>query len=120
MRVHLSALGCRLNEAELEQWASRFSAAGDTITADVETADVMVMNTCAVTREAVRKSRQKLQRLQRDNPNAKLVVSGCYSSLESPEALSELGVDLIVPNTCLLYTSPSPRDQRGSRMPSSA
>ena len=99
MRVHLSALGCRLNEAELEQWASRFSAAGDTITADVETADVMVMNTCAVTREAVRKSRQKLQRLQRDNPNAKLVVSGCYSSLESPEALSELGVDLIVPNT---------------------
>jgi len=105
VRVHLSALGCRLNEAELEQWAVRFSAAshfseaGDTITSDVGSADVMVMNTCAVTREAVRKSRQKLQRLQRDNPGAKLVVSGCYSSLESPEALAELGVDLVVPNT---------------------
>ena len=99
MRVHLSALGCRLNEAELEQWASHFSAAGDIVTAEVATADVMVMNTCAVTREAVRKSRQKLQRLQRDNPAAKLVVSGCYSSLESPEALAELGVDLVVPNT---------------------
>ncbi len=99
MRVHLSALGCRLNEAELEQWATHFSAAGDTVTADVGSADVMVMNTCAVTREAVRKSRQKLQRLQRDNPTAKLVVSGCYSTLESPDALAELGVDLIVPNT---------------------
>lgn len=99
VRVHLSALGCRLNEAELEQWANHFTAAGDIVTSDIESADVMVMNTCAVTREAVRKSRQKLQRLQRDNPGAKLVVSGCYSTLESPDALAELGVDLVVPNT---------------------
>ncbi len=99
MRIHLSALGCRLNEAELEQWAGAFSAAGDHITASAEDADVMVLNTCAVTSEAVRKSRQRVQRLQRANPEAKLVISGCYSSLESPKALAELGVDLIVPNT---------------------
>jgi len=59
----------------------------------------MVMNSCAVTREAVRKSRQKLQRLQRLNPTAKLVVSGCYSELTPDSDLAELGVDLIVPNT---------------------
>ena len=53
----------------------------------------MVMNSCAVTREAVRKSRQKIQRLQRDNPLAKLVVSGCYSELDDPEALAELGIE---------------------------
>jgi len=99
VRIHLSALGCRLNEAELEQWAGAFSAAGDQITASAEEADVMVLNTCAVTSEAVRKSRQRVQRLQRANPEAKLVISGCYSSLESPKALAELGVDLIVPNT---------------------
>lgn len=99
MRIHLSALGCRLNEAELEQWAGAFSAAGDQVTASAEDADVMVLNTCAVTSEAVRKSRQRVQRLQRANPEAKLVISGCYSSLESPKALAELGVDLIVPNT---------------------
>lgn len=99
MRIHLSALGCRLNEAELEQWAGAFSAAGDKITADAEQADVMVLNTCAVTKEAVRKSRQRMQRLQRANPEAKMVVSGCYSSLESPTALAELGIDLVVPNT---------------------
>ncbi len=99
MRIHLSALGCRLNEAELEQWAGAFSAAGNKITQDAENADVMVLNTCAVTKEAVRKSRQRVQRLHRANPEAKLVVSGCYSSLESPSALAELGIDLVVPNT---------------------
>ncbi|MGQ7844123.1 tRNA (N(6)-L-threonylcarbamoyladenosine(37)-C(2))-methylthiotransferase MtaB [Granulosicoccus sp. 3-233] len=99
MRIHLSALGCRLNEAELEQWATAFTGAGDQIANDPSEADVMVLNTCAVTREAVRKSRQKLQRLQRANPRAKLVVSGCYSELEPDSALAELGVDLIIPNT---------------------
>ena len=99
MRIHLSALGCRLNEAELEQWASAFSHAGDSVTTSPDEADVMVLNTCAVTSEAVRKSRQRVQRLQRANPEAKLVVSGCYSSLESPSALAELGIDLVVPNT---------------------
>jgi len=99
VRIHLSALGCRLNEAELEQWAGAFTAAGDKVSESAENADVMVLNTCAVTKEAVRKSRQRVQRLQRANPEAKLVVSGCYSALESPEALAELGIDLIVPNT---------------------
>lgn len=99
MKIHLNTLGCRLNEAELEQWAGDFTRAGDQITTDVDDADVIVMNTCAVTKEAVRKSRQRTQRLQRANPSAKLVISGCYSTLESPEALAELGVDLIVPNT---------------------
>lgn len=99
LRIHLSALGCRLNEAELEQWATAFVKAGDHITANSDEADVLVMNSCAVTREAVRKSRQKIQRLQRDNPSAKLVVSGCYSELSTGHELAELGVDLVVPNS---------------------
>jgi threonylcarbamoyladenosine tRNA methylthiotransferase MtaB len=99
VRIHLSALGCRLNEAELEQWATAFKGAGDQITTQTDDADVLVMNTCAVTKEAVRKSRQKLQRLQRENPSAKLVVSGCYSELAPAADMAELGVDLIVPNT---------------------
>ena len=98
VRIHLSALGCRLNEAELEQWAGAFAAKGDYVTDDASSADVLVLNTCAVTTEAVRKSRQRIQRLQRNNPSAKLVVSGCYSSLASPESLAELGIDLIVNN----------------------
>ena len=58
----------------------------------------MIMNSCAVTAEAVRKSRQKIQKLQRANPNARLVVSGCYSQLSSASELASLGIDLVVPN----------------------
>jgi len=48
MRVHLSALGCRLNEAELERWASAFHKAGDSIASSADDADVLVLNSCAV------------------------------------------------------------------------
>ena len=98
MQVHLTALGCRLNEAELEHWAGKFKSLGHNITRDPNAADMVVINTCAVTREAARKSRQIIRRTRRYNPQAKLVVSGCYSSL-SPQLNSEIkGIDLIVPN----------------------
>jgi len=98
MRIHLQTLGCRLNEAELETWARDFHGLGHQITAETEQADLLVVNTCAVTEEAVRKSRKLLRRAQRENPAAKLVVSGCYASLEGKQRSAELGVDLIVDN----------------------
>lgn len=98
MHVHLSALGCRLNEAELEHWARRFRAAGHDVVAEAEAADMLVLNTCAVTGVAARKSRQAIRRLHRRNPAARLVVSGCWATLEPDRAAAELGVDLVVPN----------------------
>ncbi len=98
MKVHLQALGCRLNEAELETWSRDFLALGHQLCEDPAGADLLVVNTCAVTAEAVRKSRKLLRRAQRDNPAAKLVVSGCYASLQPGEAGNELGVDLLVAN----------------------
>ncbi len=98
MRIHLQTLGCRLNEAELESWRRGFQARGHTLTGCVEEADLLVVNTCAVTGEAVRKSRKLLSRSSRVNPGARLVVSGCYASLD-PDAATEIeGVDLVVPN----------------------
>lgn len=97
MRVHLLALGCRLNEAELENWSRDFQARGHQIAPTLEQADLLVVNTCAVTEEAVRKSKKLLRRTHRENPAAKLVVSGCYASLE-PGASDTLGADLIVGN----------------------
>ncbi len=99
MHVHLKTLGCRLNEAELESWSRDFQAQGILPTASPGNADLVVINTCAVTEEAVKKSRKILRRAQRDNPRAKLVVSGCYASLNPEQAAADLGVDLIVPNT---------------------
>lgn len=98
MKVHLKALGCRLNEAELEQWSQQFRGKGHQIVADSDDADVVVLNTCAVTTEAAGKSRRLLNRLYRNNPSAKLVASGCYATLKTEEVADTLGVDLVVSN----------------------
>ena len=98
MRVNLRALGCRLNEAELETWARQFQQLGHQVSPDERGADLVVVNTCAVTQEAVRKSRKLLRRAQRANPRAKLVVSGCFATLETQALAAEGGIDLLVPN----------------------
>jgi len=98
MRVFLQTLGCRLNEAELERWSRNCRKQGFVLADSAEHADLVVINTCAVTGESVRKSRQLIRRAQRGNPQAKLVVSGCYASLETEAIAAELGVDLVVTN----------------------
>ena len=98
MRVHLKTLGCRLNEAELEAWSRDFQSRGHRITDDLSHADLVVINTCAVTGEAVRKSRKLMRGVRRDNPSSKLVVSGCFASLDSTQSAQALGVDLVVEN----------------------
>ncbi|MBX2824473.1 MAG: tRNA (N(6)-L-threonylcarbamoyladenosine(37)-C(2))-methylthiotransferase MtaB [Gammaproteobacteria bacterium] len=97
MRVFLSALGCRLNEAEIETWGMKFGLAGHSLVETAVDADVIVLNTCAVTAEAVRKSRKSIQRLQRENPSARMVVSGCYVTLDTADAQA-CGIDLVIPN----------------------
>lgn len=98
MLVHLRTLGCRLNEAELESWAQAFQNADHEITREQNKAQLIIINSCAVTQDAVRKSRQLIRRIHRDNPSAKIVASGCYVTLEADEAAELLGVDLIVSN----------------------
>ncbi|MGZ8136727.1 MAG: tRNA (N(6)-L-threonylcarbamoyladenosine(37)-C(2))-methylthiotransferase MtaB [Methylococcaceae bacterium] len=98
MLVHLKTLGCRLNEAELETWAQAFQKSGHQITRQPEAANLIVLNSCAVTQDAARKSRNLIRRIHRDNPQAKLVVSGCYATLNQDEAASLMGVDLVVSN----------------------
>ncbi len=98
MNIHLKALGCRLNEAELEQWSRDFSSEGHTIVKQAEEADIVVVNTCAVTTEATKKSRKLMNRLHRENPQSKLVVSGCYATLEEQSVAERLGVDMVVNN----------------------
>ncbi len=106
MRVFLQALGCRLNEAELETWSRDCRARGFALADDAADADLVVINTCAVTAQSVRKSRQLIRRAQRGNPQAKLVVSGCYASLPADDGNDGLGIglaaglgaDLIDPN----------------------
>ncbi|MBI2969586.1 MAG: tRNA (N(6)-L-threonylcarbamoyladenosine(37)-C(2))-methylthiotransferase MtaB [Gammaproteobacteria bacterium] len=98
MNVFLQSLGCRVNEAELQRWAAGFLAAGCRVVPQPEQADLLVVNTCAVTQEAVRKSRQMIRRARRASPTAKLVVSGCYASLDPKLRRDLSGIDLLVHN----------------------
>ncbi|GAA5080369.1 tRNA (N(6)-L-threonylcarbamoyladenosine(37)-C(2))-methylthiotransferase MtaB [Roseibacterium beibuensis] len=84
-------LGCRLNAYETEAMRELSAAAG------VENA--VVVNTCAVTAEAVRKARQEIRKLRRENPSAKVIVTGCAAQTE-PETFRDMAeVDLVIGNT---------------------
>jgi threonylcarbamoyladenosine tRNA methylthiotransferase MtaB len=94
MRVYLETTGCRLNQSEIETLARQFRQAGHTVVHSAEEADLCVVNTCAVTREATRSSRN----LNRSNPAAEIVATGCYAHL-SPDLVGALpGVARVVDN----------------------
>ena len=98
MLFHLDFLGCRLNEAEIASWKRQLHQHGHRLVQGAEDADVIILNTCAVTSEASKKSRQRLRKLNRQNPKAGLVVTGCYASLEPQKMAETLGVNLVVQN----------------------
>lgn len=97
MRIRVDSIGCRLNISEVEEMARRFASAGHRLVGPGEVADLYVFNTCTVTHVAARKSRQIIRQMRRANPNAAVVVTGCYAQL-SPGEVKTLGVDLIVGN----------------------
>ena len=83
--------GCRLNAYETEAMKELAEAAG--------VGNAVVVNTCAVTAEAVRKARQDIRRLRRENPEAKIIVTGCAAQTE-PETFAAMAeVDHVVGNT---------------------
>lgn len=92
MNVFIDTLGCRLNEAETQQWSRGFVAAGHRVVRAARDADLMVLNTCAVTGEAERKSRQHARRLHRENPVASIVLSGCFAELDHSRAATRVPV----------------------------
>ena len=81
MSVDVVTFGCRLNAYESEVIRRHAQAAG--------LADTVVVNTCAVTAEAVRQSRQTIRRLKRERPDARIVVTGCAAQTE-PRAFAEM------------------------------
>lgn len=96
--VYLSTLGCRLNEAELVSWGNAFEAQGHRLVSQAHDANLIVLNTCAVTAEASRKSRKHASALHRKNPSARLVVTGCMAELDPDKAAALAGVDLVLSN----------------------
>lgn len=91
-------LGCRLNQSEMDSMARQFQQQGHTITDNPQQADWVVVNTCAVTQDAVRASRKLIRDLHRANENAQITVTGCYAQL-APDAMQTMpGVVQVVDN----------------------
>uniref|UniRef100_UPI002FE0AA01 radical SAM protein n=1 Tax=Thermodesulfitimonas autotrophica TaxID=1894989 RepID=UPI002FE0AA01 len=95
--VAFYTLGCKVNQYETAALASLFARRGYRIVEDFESvADVYVINTCMVTGTAAQKSRQAIRRAIRRNPEAVVVVTGCYAQVD-PEAVAGIpGVDVVV------------------------
>ncbi|MCE5331109.1 MAG: tRNA (N(6)-L-threonylcarbamoyladenosine(37)-C(2))-methylthiotransferase MtaB [Bacteroidales bacterium] len=95
-KVTFHTLGCKLNFAETSAIGKKMSDEGFVKVRVGEQADVCVINTCSVTDTADRKCRQAISRLNRQHPNAIMVVTGCYAQLK-PEEISKIeGVDLVL------------------------
>jgi threonylcarbamoyladenosine tRNA methylthiotransferase MtaB len=75
--VAVTALGCKVNYAEMADLAGRLAAAGCEVVPDDQPADVRVLNSCTVTAQADATTRQRLRRLRRNDPGAHLVLTGC-------------------------------------------
>jgi threonylcarbamoyladenosine tRNA methylthiotransferase MtaB len=96
MRVAFYTLGCKLNQAETEYLANRFSQAGFQLVSPGAGADIYIANTCTVTHIADRKSRHWLRLARQRNPQALIIATGCYAQ-RSRQELAQLA-DLVVDN----------------------
>ena len=98
MKVFLNSIGCRLNQSEIETMARQLLAAGHEIVTEATEADKVIINTCAVTAEAARDARSQSRRIHRNNPNAEIVLTGCYATIAPDELAQVQGAGRVVVN----------------------
>lgn len=89
MKVALGTLGCKLNQAETERLTRELHEAGHVVVDPRDAADVYILNSCTVTRTADAKCRAWLKQAHRGNPEARLVITGCYAQ-RMPEELARI------------------------------
>ena len=97
MKASVCTLGCRVNQYESDAIAEGLRARGFTLVPYGQACDVVILNTCTVTGESDRKSRQLIRRTVRTVPGAAVIVTGCFSQI-SPQAAAALGADVVVGN----------------------
>lgn len=96
LKAEYHTLGCKLNFAEASTVGAMLAERGVRRSAEGETPDVCVVNTCSVTETADKKGRQLIKRLVRQYPEACIIVTGCYAQLKSAEIAAIPGVDIVV------------------------
>ncbi len=98
MKVYFYTLGCKVNQYESQEMAEILKGAGYTIIYSIADADVAVVNSCTVTAESVRKTRQTVRRFRKQNPDCIIILTGCASQAE-PGIINDLPeVDIFMGN----------------------
>ena len=96
---HVENFGCRASHADGDALAAELSRDGESAAVSAADAALVVLNTCAVTAEAEKTARAYLRRVKRENPRARVVMTGCYAQ-RAPEEVARLaGVDAVVGNS---------------------
>lgn len=96
MKISFTTLGCKLNFAESSAIGKALLSRGHTKAKAGEEADICIINTCTVTDAADHKDRQMIHRIRRQNPNAILIVTGCYAQIRPDEIAQIDGVDYVL------------------------
>ena len=94
MKYIIATLGCKVNQYETQAMEALLAAHGHVRAEEGEVAEAVIVNSCAVTAESGRKTRQTIRRLSEENPGAVIAVSGCYAQLE-PEKVRQLGAQVV-------------------------
>jgi threonylcarbamoyladenosine tRNA methylthiotransferase MtaB len=97
LKYSVITFGCRVNQADSLGFEEELLAAG-AVAASPQTADLVVVNTCSVTATADQGTRQTIRRIARDNPNARIVVTGCYATRRPDEVAALPNVARVVLN----------------------
>lgn len=97
MVFKIITLGCKLNFAESSALGKVLLERGHRRAKPGEEADLCIVNTCSVTDTADHKDRQAIHRIKRENPNARVIVTGCYARLKPQEIAAMVEVDHVIP-----------------------
>ena len=99
-KVSSFAFGCKVNQYESEAISEMFADKGYEIVGVDDYADIYIINTCTVTNVGDKKSRQLIRKVKRQNPEAVVVVIGCYAQV-SPKEIEDIeGVNIVVGTKC--------------------
>ncbi len=99
MTISTVTLGCKVNQYESQAVCDAFARKGYSILPPVSCADIIIINSCTVTAESSRKTRQTVRKMRKLNPNALIVLTGCMAQAFPQEAYRLYEADIVVGNT---------------------
>ncbi len=98
MKASVNSIGCRLNQAEIRKLGWKLEEHGVDLVVDDRDSDVIIINSCTVTAPAAADSRSRIRSAQKKNPAARIIVTGCWATMEPESAADLVGQQNVIPN----------------------